>query len=428
ASGSPPRWMFEGGFLLCALSAGSVIADVRQDSAGPLGIFLKLRPVRWVGKISYGLYLWHWPVIVELTSASTGLSGIELTLVRLAVTFAAATASFYLVERPLRRASFSGLPRAARFAMVPSAMGLAAVVTVVATLPAAASATSPSVRLSSSASVPGAGRLSAEKPIRIPAGTAVSRDQPLRVTLIGDSVMFVDGPAVEAALQSTRAVDVDDRAFPGWGLSTDKNWPQDVLNLIDAARPQVVVAMWSWDNNIAVADHSGYKAELEHFVRVILTPGDGVDGVVFQQFPVEGPVIGDVNPAQERSQTAARSTGVVEWNSLVASLPKVFPGKVMYFPIGSAIELDGHFATWLPPPGTKHAPKDHWVRVRMLDDVHLCPAGAARYANALLADMTDVFHLPSAAPGWSTGTWTNDPRYRTNSLFSTPCPDDHPGS
>ena len=68
---------------------------------------ISLRPVAWIGQISYGLYLWHWPVILAIPGAwgpldnlpgSIGLSG-----ERLALTFAAATCSFYLLEQPIRR-------------------------------------------------------------------------------------------------------------------------------------------------------------------------------------------------------------------------------------------------------------------------------------------------------------------------------------
>ena len=61
--------------------------------------------------------------------------------------------------------------------------------------------------------------------------------------------------------------------------------------------------------------------------------------------------------------------------------------------------------------------------MRKLDNVHLCPEGSARYADALLADMTAVFGLAPAAGDWSQGSWTRDPN------FNDPpgaCPDDHP--
>ncbi len=71
-------------------------------------------PLCWLGIISYSLYLWHWPVIVLMTTDTTGLSGWPLLVARLATMMTAACASFYLIERPLRRADWGGLGRRVR--------------------------------------------------------------------------------------------------------------------------------------------------------------------------------------------------------------------------------------------------------------------------------------------------------------------------
>jgi lysophospholipase L1-like esterase len=186
--------------------------------------------------------------------------------------------------------------------------------------------------------------------------------------------------------------------------------------------------MWNWDDSLALNQPTQYRKTLERFVRTVLAPGDGVDGLVFEQFPVLGPVTGLVSPAQATAETQQRDAGVNAWNAIASSMPGVFPGKVMYFPVGPAVELDGRFTAWLPPSGEPRAPSANWVRVRMQDTVHFCPAGAARYANALLADLTSLVRLPAPAAGWSTGTWTNDARFRVGNVFSNPCPDDHPSS
>ena len=67
-------------------------------------------PLRFVGLLSYGLYLWHWPVFLTLTRGRTGLTGVTLLAAKLAVTAVLAVASYYLVERPNRRGA---LPRLA---------------------------------------------------------------------------------------------------------------------------------------------------------------------------------------------------------------------------------------------------------------------------------------------------------------------------
>ena len=51
----------------------------------------------WFGVVSYGLYLWHPPIMVELLDA--GMSGVPYVLVSVVLSIAAAAASWYLIER-----------------------------------------------------------------------------------------------------------------------------------------------------------------------------------------------------------------------------------------------------------------------------------------------------------------------------------------
>ncbi len=94
--------LYRGGFLLAAIAVALVIVSVVQPDRGALGAVLSLSPLRWVGRISYGLYLWHWPVYLWLTGARTGLHGTELLALRLGVSVAFAAASYYLIELPIR--------------------------------------------------------------------------------------------------------------------------------------------------------------------------------------------------------------------------------------------------------------------------------------------------------------------------------------
>jgi peptidoglycan/LPS O-acetylase OafA/YrhL len=66
--------------------------------------FLCTRPMTFVGKISYSLYLWHWPVIVALNYASGGT--FAKGLIGLGVTFGFATLSWRFVELPFRERRF----------------------------------------------------------------------------------------------------------------------------------------------------------------------------------------------------------------------------------------------------------------------------------------------------------------------------------
>jgi peptidoglycan/LPS O-acetylase OafA/YrhL len=95
--------LYRGGFLVfCGLCA-VVIAHCLDHKQSRMARALSWEPIRLVGLISYGLYLWHWPVDVVLSPARTGLDGPALLGLRSGVAAAAAAASYVLVERPVRR-------------------------------------------------------------------------------------------------------------------------------------------------------------------------------------------------------------------------------------------------------------------------------------------------------------------------------------
>ncbi|MBC7499514.1 MAG: acyltransferase, partial [Herminiimonas sp.] len=60
------------------------------------------RPAQFIGKISYSLYLWHWPVFV-LFRWTVGLDAPQYRVAAVTLAFVLATASYYWVESPLRR-------------------------------------------------------------------------------------------------------------------------------------------------------------------------------------------------------------------------------------------------------------------------------------------------------------------------------------
>jgi peptidoglycan/LPS O-acetylase OafA/YrhL len=98
-AGSGPA--YDGWFGVFALASVGLIAGLQH--ASPLRAALSARPVVWVGTISYGLYLYHWPIFAVLTEERVGGSGLALFAVRLAVTFVVAALSSVLLEQPVRR-------------------------------------------------------------------------------------------------------------------------------------------------------------------------------------------------------------------------------------------------------------------------------------------------------------------------------------
>ncbi|HUC05130.1 MAG TPA: acyltransferase family protein [Acidimicrobiales bacterium] len=426
SGGIPSNYMFEGGFLLCAGLAAVVVADARLAEPGRFARVLSSPPLHFLGTISYGIYLWHWPVFVYVTSARTGLSTLPLDIVRVAMTLAISTASFYLVERPLRRARPRGW---IRYWLAPAAGAVTAVVLVAATTPALADpnpvATTSKANVGSAGDSAGTGGFANEVPIRL--SSTISPGHPLRVMLLGDSVMHDASFGITAALESTNEVVVHTNTIDGFGLTTATNWPTSLPTLIRENRPQLIVATWSWDQDgpttpNALHQRAAYTALLERAIRTMLTPGNGVDGLIFTEFPLSGDIPA-ADPANFTLYNHERILGLNAWNSVAAEMPGVFPGRVMYLPIAGSVLVGDRFSSWLPPPGDPHAPTDEWTRARKLDNVHLCPEGSARYAQALLSDMTSLFGLPAANPSWQQGAWTSDPD------FNDPpgaCPADHP--
>jgi len=95
--------LYAGGYGLVALTMVAVLAAAAQPGPNPLARALEVRPLVGLGLISYGIYLWHWPISLWITTGNTGLVGLPLFVVRGGLTLGISLASYYIVEQPIRK-------------------------------------------------------------------------------------------------------------------------------------------------------------------------------------------------------------------------------------------------------------------------------------------------------------------------------------
>lgn len=95
-------FLYQGGLLIFSLAAAVLVAVLAHPTS-TLGRFFSLKPLRWTGVISYGIYLWHYPVIA-LTAPVVNAGGfdVKLALGQLSVTIILAGLSWYFIEEPIR--------------------------------------------------------------------------------------------------------------------------------------------------------------------------------------------------------------------------------------------------------------------------------------------------------------------------------------
>ncbi len=170
-------WLYaDGGLVLFGFSSAILVRACMVP--GPVRALFSWSALRALGLISYGVYLFHWPVFLVLSPQRTGLDQWPLFAVRVAVTLAIALASYVFIERPIRER------RALRSWRLPAILlATAAVVAVGATFVGSDRADGISQQTLRKVS-----HLPQE-----PAPTAVTQAQaslpkPLRVYVVGDSI------------------------------------------------------------------------------------------------------------------------------------------------------------------------------------------------------------------------------------------------
>ena len=362
----------------------------------------------YLGRISYGVYLWHFPLFLLLDAERMHLYGLPLLAVRVAATLVVATASYYLVELPVRRGRLSTLAEWRAWLVTSGAFLAVVAVTVAATLPAAAEAAGPASAIGTTAS-----------------------GAPVRVTVLGDSVAWRLGFALLADQpEQTYGVDIDNGAIVACGLvrstryiahgvpdemaaqcnpttAAAGQWPAQWAGNIAAFHPNVVMVLAGrWEvmdrwidghwSHIGQPDFdAALRQSLAQAVQVATSQGAYLVLLTAPCFSSgEQP---DGLPWPEDS-----ATRLAQYNTMVRQVAAEHPADVRVEEFGAMICPGGTFSTTLDG-----------VQLRDGDGVHIVPTVAAGQwlASRLLPTVVQVGRDQQegrslAAPSSSSSTGT----------------------
>ena len=104
--------LYQGGMLMLAIPA-IVLIIVSAHPQTLLGKFWGLPALVWIGARSYGMYLWHWPVLMLTRPGDdVSISGAPLVAIQIMLVVGISALSYRFVEQPIRRNGLAGLRRA----------------------------------------------------------------------------------------------------------------------------------------------------------------------------------------------------------------------------------------------------------------------------------------------------------------------------
>lgn len=408
--GASSAALYRGGLVLHSSACAVLAATI--GPANLLSRVLSLAPLRWLGAISYGLYLWHWPVFIVLDEPRTGLDPLPLTVVRWAVSIAIAMASYHVLEVPVRHRWLLAAPRSALASTAVAAVALAGTTILVpkpdeqvatfdpstielptgttAVAPPATAGTvqppsTPDITPPPSDAAPGTGTAATTATVATTAATTTwpPRRAIAAVAWEGDSVAYDSAPGVVAALTAA-GLRTSAHTFLGVGLvAHDDIRPLDLLiPPLAGEPPDVVVYMLSgWDDaQPAAAQRASFDAY-----------ADAVADLGAVLLVLEPPPVDPARHTADHSimMTAARDRAAAR------------PGQVAVLDAGA---LWGPFAVDLNGDGTPE---------RKPDGVHVCPSGAALLGHWLAHQLADRFDgvTPADPASWAGLDWVGDPRY-----------------
>ena len=254
------RFLYRGGFWLTEIAALVLIACAVLGTRSIVGRALSFRPLALIGTISYGVYLWHWPVNVVMSPERMHMTGVWLHVMQFAITFAVSIVSYRVLERPIRT---NGLPFGRPIYIVPAAVALSLLLVVRATYARKPVQNAPlAVRASNAVIAMVGGKVwpsvfSVDRHTLPPASEL--RPGTLRILTIGDSVACFLGQSLRYQQETANAFVAEqgvgdcsimsgpnpihaaskDNKLPDQGTNCAKDWIKDV----GAVRPDVTLVV-----------------------------------------------------------------------------------------------------------------------------------------------------------------------------------------
>jgi peptidoglycan/LPS O-acetylase OafA/YrhL len=375
--------LFRGGLLLHAVLCGLLVSLLTYTPGGLSTIF-SCAPFVAVGKLSYSLYLWHWPVFVFLSPQRTGFDAATLTALRLVISFALASASYLLIENPIRFhakwargskgfiAFFGGMSVAvATWIAIPIPSTTNAVN--IQALSEISSTTTPTSNTSTSVTS------NSMSPAAVP---PVFAEEVIEgVYFYGDSIASDFWPAVNAAFAASN-IPIDTGAFGGVGLIPRDDNPNPISSLeerlIEVNPDLLIVQLSVWDAERSAIEQIDALENLEALA----------ERQALQVFIISFPVIisDRTNPGQKLLEMRARDFTLNTENLIFLDQSPALGSK-----FSLDIDRDG-------------------IPERKRDGVHVCPTGALVFTQWLIGEMTRLYPRISfaATPQWAFGDWMQD--------------------
>jgi peptidoglycan/LPS O-acetylase OafA/YrhL len=362
--------VYQGGFAVSALASGAIIVSVVCVAEAPVGRLLSVRPVVWLGTISYGAYLWHFPVYVFLSSARTGLTGAALMAIQFATTVIVAAISFYVIERPVMRGTFW---RSLKAAVPAVALTVATVGVIFVGTEVSATAVARPVRFRPTASSPSARATTPPKVVVLGDSTALTLAEALSATAPTGTTVISAGNFGCGLAMGTSTSDnpptVGLAMFPACNQTTapQGQWPARDATAVRGAGPDDVVLFVAGDWEVADILMSGHwtnilapsfqRYEMNQMRRVIRI--GTAHGSHFELFtmPAEDNAEAMGEPIDAAPEDSLKRKAI--YNGLLRKVAAEFPGRVSVVDYGSIISPKGVFTTYIGG-----------VQVRAPDGVH----------------------------------------------------------